>query len=110
MLPSLLNYNNPFYNHRYFSYKNNYFKQESEKKENTNSKEHVFSEREKKFESTKNNTKFNNDFLPFKYIDNILSIIDGEDLIILGVLCLLYNNDNQDIFLIITLLLLLFDI
>jgi len=127
MFPLLLNYNNPFYTHNYLSHNhisnfnkynqkenfeksNNILNKESEKKEKQDFKEYAFSDKFKESKKDKINSKLNTNFSLFKYIDNILSIVDGEDLIIIGVLCLLYNNDDPDIFLIIVLLLLLFDI
>lgn len=122
MLPTLPNYNNTFYNRRYTAYNNlrNFNKihnlenidstQESRKKEKQNIENNESINKSSNSKSDKLNNMFDTNFSLFKYIDNILSIVDGEDLIIIGVLCLLYKSDSQDIFLMIALLLLLFDI
>lgn len=78
----------------------------TEKKEDSNSFNSTHSHNKESRTYEKTNTKN----FPFDLLDKILSHVEGDDLIILGVICLLYKSDDKDIFLIIILLMLLFDI
>ena len=105
--PSIRNFNNitpsPFspyiHNHTYPIQNNN---------SQTVEKEHISTSN--KEENIDTSEKRGSKNFSFDILDKLLSHIEGDDLIILGVICLLYKKDDCDIFLIIVLFLLLFDI
>lgn len=96
----------PQYNPHYINYKNRLLP--APDIDNTVSKEEKNIENTETRNSNANNSKINNTIN--QLLKNIFPSTESDDLILLGILCLLCNSEKKDIFLILILVLILFDI